>query len=94
MVGVSEQHMVYLTSAAAPPPPTATADNNATASEPPPDWMYTRELIAIFGEQCFSVSPVAKISEEGQLKWKILITIRLFCSARLDVHQGAHRHFW
>jgi hypothetical protein len=48
--------MVYLTSAPTPPPPpTATADNNATASEPPPDWMYTRELIAIFGKKCFRV---------------------------------------
>jgi hypothetical protein len=86
--------MVYLTSAAPPPPPTATADNNATASEAPPDWMYTRELIAIFGKKRFSVSPVAKISVKGYLKWKILINIRLFCSARLDVHQGAHRYFW
>jgi hypothetical protein len=47
--------MVYLTTGAPPPPPTATADNNATASEPPPDWMYTRELIAIFGRKCFRV---------------------------------------
>ncbi len=53
MVGVSEQHMVHLTTGAPPPPPTATADNNATASEAPPDWMYTRELIAIFGRKCF-----------------------------------------
>jgi hypothetical protein len=45
--------MVYLTTATPPPPPTATADNNATASEAPPDWMYTRELIAIFGKKCF-----------------------------------------
>jgi hypothetical protein len=60
--------MVYLTSAAPPPPTTASqsaADNNGTASEAPPDWMYTRELIAIFGKQCFGVSPVAKISVEG-----------------------------